>query len=116
MHRMAYEKIATCCYCGAVSTLRLGARKRRRGRDAAPEETARELKCGNCGAPLRRIKPIPMRDRPVHVDPPRSPKRRPPDRGRAPLRRRPRLSLGRFAERAEDFFEDVFDVLEDVFD
>ena len=41
-----HNKIATCCYCGARSVLRLTARD------------GHELACGSCGAPLHEMKPI----------------------------------------------------------
>ncbi|MCK0097382.1 hypothetical protein MWU60_17525 [Yoonia sp. F2084L] len=44
---MGATKIATCCYCGTKAALVL------RGKDK------HELACGNCGAPLRKLKMLP---------------------------------------------------------
>lgn len=43
---MAYQKIATCCYCGTKAALVL------RGTDH------HELTCSSCGAPMSRMKSI----------------------------------------------------------
>ena len=44
---MAYEKIATCCYCGTRAALVLKGMKRH------------ELACSSCGAPLHDMKMLP---------------------------------------------------------
>ena len=44
---MAYEKIATCCYCGTRAALVLRGSKRH------------ELACSSCGAPLHDLKRLP---------------------------------------------------------
>ncbi len=46
---MAATKIVTCCYCGAHAALVLGGEQRH------------ELRCGQCGAPLSRLKMLPIR-------------------------------------------------------
>lgn len=44
---MAYEKIATCCYCGTRAALVLAGKK------------SHELACSSCGAPLHDLKRLP---------------------------------------------------------
>lgn len=92
-------KIATCCYCGTRSMLRLTARG------------GHELACGNCGAPLHEMKAL-------REDRPRRPKRAQaayrdyddddrPRKKKKPKRRKPMWS--RALEEAFDFVEDIFD-------
>ncbi len=94
-------KIATCCYCGLRTALRLTAR------------SGHELACGSCGAPLHEMKPL-------KLDPtPQTPPKRENMFSQAAFRakskpkkkkRKPRKS---FLRRA---IEDVWDEIEDIFD
>ena len=45
---MPVTKIATCCYCGSHAALTLAGSQRH------------ELACATCGAPLRRLKQVPL--------------------------------------------------------
>ena len=98
---MAATKIATCCYCGTKAALIL------RGKDK------HELSCGNCGAPLRALKMLPLaQSRPA---PAPSKKRKKAERYAArevyrPKKRRKGKSFGR------RMFSEIWDVLEDVVD
>ena len=95
-------KIATCCYCGNKTMLKLTARG------------GHELACGRCGAPLHEMKALP-----VTQDAGRKVKRSRPAPGRHPdhderdhprhrkKRRKPMWS--RALEEAFDFVEDIFD-------
>ena len=98
---MTARKIATCCYCGTRATLVLTG------------EVRHELACSNCGAPLHDLKMLPASHsgRPNRVRP--SPARRAPerpDRPRKAKHRKPRKSWKR------RFFEEAWDVIEDIFD
>jgi len=95
-------KIATCCYCGSQTMLKLTARG------------GHELACGRCGAPLHEMKALRVRKEPDHkVKHSRpSPGRRSrsgddDDRQRKKKRRKPAWS--RALEEAFDFVEDIFD-------
>lgn len=120
------QKIATCCYCGTRAALVLRGKERH------------ELSCAACGAPLHEMKAIPQPRsdsavrpfgagqgtrrrapaKPMPVKPVAKPqsRRTAPDYDdyeddrRAPRRRRPR---GRLLRKA---FEEIWDVVEDVFD
>jgi hypothetical protein len=111
------HKIATCCYCGTRAALVM----RREGRH--------ELSCSACGAPLHEMKAIPCA-RTARAAAPASPQRRStaargpvtpayaPTRRYAPdpaphrpqKRRKPRKGLIKKA------FEEIWDVVEDIFD
>lgn len=80
------RKIVTCCYCGARAALVLGGRTGRH-----------ELACATCGAPLRKLKMLPVAAVRPAPAPPRPGKRR----------RKPWL---------RDWLEEVWDDLEDLFD
>ena len=96
-------KIATCCYCGTRTMLKLTARE------------GHELACGRCGAPLHEMKalkqqspkpqkrapdrPAPYRDR---DDDDRRPQKKAKKKRRKPL-------WSRALEEAFDFVEDIFD-------
>lgn len=87
-------KIATCCYCGTRAALVL------RG------ETRHELSCSACGAPLHNLKMLPKtpeRKAPVHM----APRTRPAKPKKPPKKRK---TFGR------KIFEEVFDLVEDIFD
>ncbi|MGI3186314.1 hypothetical protein [Nioella aestuarii] len=95
-------KIATCCYCGTRTMLRLTARG------------GHELACGNCGAPLHEMKAIPQEKvrKPKRVQPAPAAYRDSDDDYRSrkkkkPKRRKPLWS--RALEEAFDFVEDIFD-------
>ena len=96
---MHTQKIATCCYCGARTILRLTARD------------GHELACGSCGAPLHVMKPI-RTDR--HPKPrPHGPR----DDIHGPARRKPgKKRKPRKAARFWDILEEVVDVVEDILD
>ena len=87
-------KIATCCYCGSRAALVL------RG------ETRHELACASCGAPLHDLKRL--RSDAVTKSPPKRDTRRP-----KPAKARKQTSgkggLSRFFEEAWDVIEDIFD-------
>lgn len=104
-------RIATCCYCGTRAALVL------RGRDR------QELSCASCGAPLTRLRAIPVTQQtaaPVvtHSAAPMT-RRKPvsgpcraaaprPDQDRYPRKRR-KPALSRWMEEIRDVIEDVFD-------
>lgn len=103
---MAATKIATCCYCGTKAALVL------RGKDK------HELSCGNCGAPLRALKMLPMTQeraaaptaRPSRLAP-RKPAKYTAERdAQRPKKRRKNKSFGR------RMFSEIWDVIEDVVD
>ena len=91
-------KIATCCYCGTRAMMRLAGK------------VQHELVCGNCGAPLHTMKwlkepkraPVKPKSRPVPADDYRHRKR--------PKQRKKRKG---FFHKA---FEEIIDVVEDIFD
>lgn len=109
------HKIATCCYCGTRAALVM----RREGRH--------ELSCAACGAPLHHMKAIPCAKTSA---PSAKPARRnsaprdyaatarvptrsyPPDPAphRPQKRRKPRRRL------IKKVFEEIWDVVEDIFD
>ncbi len=105
------SKIATCCYCGTRAALVL------RG------DTRHELSCSNCGAPLHDLKimPTPARDAaPAHFSHPiRTPKSKGKyaAKSRADSAKKPKKKYPKKRKsRAKDWLEDVFDVIEDIFD
>lgn len=111
-------KIATCCYCGTRAALVLCGRERH------------ELSCAACGAPLHALKSMPMDDRTgggasAAAAPARRPRPAKPVTGQRPARSMPssrghqpprkkyrkrRKPLGR------KLFEELWDVVEDIFD
>lgn len=104
------RKIATCCYCGKRAALIL------RG------EGRHELSCAACGAPLREMKAMPCAAQArAAIRPSPLPKSRPKpaphpyetrgDKDRSPSRRRKRRKP--FLRKA---LEEVWDVVEDIFD
>jgi len=89
-------KIATCCYCGTRSVLKLCGTERH------------ELSCGACGAPLSSMKAIPVGVR-DEVKPSR--KRASPHVKRSKYKpKKRRKSFWRWA--AEEIWEEI----EDIFD
>lgn len=109
---MPDTKIATCCYCGHRAALQLRGAVRH------------ELACSNCGAPLHDLKMIPTAK--VGAKRQSAPPKPPPHR----LEPRPLESRWQKAESkrekkkhkkprkslAKRFFEEAFDVIEDIFD
>jgi hypothetical protein len=111
---MPATKIATCCYCGAKTALTL------RGREQ------HSLACGNCGAPLNKMKSLPVAKTRNSSERRRAPKPdwhvphgHPSDPNSLPLgghyhappkRPKRRKSFGRL------LFEGVADVIEEIFD
>lgn len=95
------RKIATCCYCGRRTELMLT------GKDL------HELTCGSCGAPIHNMKRVPSSDAPkdpvYYRDPYKQarPGAYEPHKTRKQKKRKP---WGR------KLFEEVFDVVEDIFD
>lgn len=113
-------KIATCCYCGTRAALVL--------RDGGRHE----LSCAACGAPLQALKSIPMdEDRPASRPRGNRPTQPAPVRRQAarcaPGPARPEKSASRPDKKkrrprkrrkplAARIFEEVWDVVEDIFD
>lgn len=107
---MSAYKIATCCYCGTRAALVL------RGTDR------HELSCSNCGAPLHDLKMLRKESAPNarKTDVHRSPKERVKPRPIHPKRPHPKAARKREYKKRKgkmrDFFEEVFDTIEDIFD
>lgn len=113
-------KIATCCYCGTRAALVLKG------------ETRHELACSACGAPLHDLKMLradATRDHPMALSGaagPARPKRREDKRigaatPRAIWEREKRSNPRKHKKKkrkslAKRFFEEAFDVIEDIFD
>lgn len=112
------SKIATCCYCGARAALVLTG------------DTRHELACSSCGAPLHNLKqmPVPSANKtPAHFSHPiRSPKSKgkmahksggKPKKNwhEEPYSKKKKTKKKR-GKWAKDLFEDVFDVIEEIFD
>ncbi|WP_342076218.1 hypothetical protein [Yoonia sp. SS1-5] len=103
---MAATKIATCCYCGTRAALVLRGKERH------------ELTCSNCGAPLHALKMLPIAPHgaPAADHAKRTKAHRPPARHypaqsyRKPQKRKKSKSFRR------KVFEELWDVIEDVFD
>jgi hypothetical protein len=102
------NKIATCCHCGTKAALKL-------------DQTQHTLVCGACGAPLRDLKmvPRPVAQKPAVTHQPQLRKfakpARPPEAAK-PKRKKAKKRKGWFGKRFKDLAEDVFDVVEDIFD
>ena len=107
---MPITKIATCCYCGSRTTLVLQGK------------VQHELACGSCGAPLHDLKMLPkakvgtarelVKPSRVRVRP------ADPIKGgkwdtRAASKKKKKKKKKSLAHR---FFEEAFDVIEDIFD
>lgn len=99
-------KIATCCYCGTRAALVLTGK------------TRHELSCAACGAQLHDLKMLPKRDEPRPVQQAHTPRpglssheramAKTPDR----YRKKPKKKKS-FRRK---FLEEIFDVVEDIFD
>ncbi len=103
MHRNT--KIATCCYCGTRATLAL-------------RQDLHVLACARCGAPLRKLKNLPIERHAAsssgdslarHGQVRQSPVRD----SRKPLKKRGK-SKGKF--KAKHWLGEIFDEIEDIFD
>lgn len=99
------RKIATCCYCGTRAVLVL-------------DQSRHELACSACGAPLHDMKlmPVPQESRQIRRSPPAKPAEHKivtKERRVKPVKkykRRKRKPLSR------KIFEEIWDVVEDIFD
>lgn len=99
-------RIATCCYCGNRSVLEL------RG------DLRRQLACPACGARLSEMKPLKTEHPGKRTAPRPAPHPFPEETARQkprPSRRKPKKRKT-FARRAKSVFEEIFDVVEDIFD
>ena len=107
---MPTDKIATCCYCGARAALIL------RG------ENRHELSCSNCGAPLHDLKMLRKDAKTSPSDGPRKVKSssRPNPRPSHPNQPHPKAVKRKKHKKRKgimrSFFEEAFDVIEDIFD
>jgi len=99
-------KLATCCYCGVRTTLKLTARH------------GHELACGSCGAPLHEMKPLKVDATPQ--TPPRSESQFANTAYRKKKADRKSYHKPRKQERRKSFFQralsEVWDEIEDIFD
>ena len=98
------HKVVTCCYCGSRAALSL------KGKDS------HELSCSSCGAPLHNLKMLRLDrtgDREL-VD------RRQPAFAKAPKPSKKAYKADKAAKkrksRRKSFFEEAFDLIEDIFD
>ena len=102
---MPSPKIVTCCYCGTRAALVLRGRERH------------ELSCASCGAPLHDLKMLRADHKEdaelVKPSPIRSRAPNSPERARRPDSRRRKKRRKGFGQR---FFEEAWDVIEDIFD
>lgn len=97
---MAQTKIATCCYCGTRAALVLKG------------DLRHELACASCGAPLHNMKHLKSDfadTRPKHK--PRKPAAA-VERKAAKKVKKKKAKKGR----AHRFFDEAFDLLDDIFD
>lgn len=115
---MSGTKIATCCYCGHRAALEL------RG------SVRHELACAQCGAPLHDLKAVPARKvgakrAPSPVKPPPHRLKRDPEkrydreekyREDSDKKRRKSKKKKRKKGLTERFFDEAFDIIEDIFD
>ncbi len=93
------HKIATCCYCGTRAALKL------------TEIGRHELSCSACGAPLHDLKQMPL-ERPKYKSTPANPEL--PMRSRKKPEKKRKKKRRTFSYR--EAFEELFDVVEDIFD
>ncbi|MBO9479158.1 hypothetical protein J7382_16560 [Shimia sp. R11_0] len=108
---MQASKIATCCYCGTRAALVL------RG------DIRHELSCASCGAPLHNLKHLPRAPDQAEMLPKtqgRKPKGKTIQSAKTDWenasRKRPKDKRKKRKARFSDWVEDVFDVIEDIFD
>ncbi|MEW9921355.1 hypothetical protein AB2B41_17225 [Marimonas sp. MJW-29] len=96
-------KIATCCYCGSRSALKL-------------DRQRHELACASCGAPLSVLKMMPAsRPSPEPAVSHHPSPRRFPNKPTARLSSKPRRRKDR-KNWLKEIAEEVFDLVEDIFD
>ena len=103
---MPQIKKATFCYCGSHTTLRLAGKVRH------------ELRCSNCGAPLSRMKMLPIAAARVSA-PVAAPTRPQPSSARNDLRGKPwgKRKKGRYRKGfLREMVEEIWDEIEDIFD
>ena len=101
-----HMKIATCCYCGTRAALVLN-------------KVWHELACGSCGAPLREMKRMPQRaSQPVKAVSDRgvAAARSGKSRSRSTRKYDPQKSRERRKSFRKKLFEELWDVVEDIFD
>ncbi|WP_223428563.1 hypothetical protein [Tateyamaria pelophila] len=91
-------KIATCCYCGTRAALVLAGKERH------------ELACSSCGAPLHNLKMLPKNRTTDRMSP------RPSAMQTQPRPKPSKKKMKRRKSRWGELFEDVFDIVEDIFD
>lgn len=99
------SKVATCCFCGSTTVLRL-------------DKQRHELSCGSCGAPLRDLKMLPVAGKKKSKAVSHQPDlRRFPEKSKAVAykKTKPRKAKKRKGW-FKDLAEDVFDLVEDIFD
>ncbi len=105
-----HMKIATCCYCGTRAALVLN-------------KVRHELSCGACGAPLHDMKMMPQHGKKsVKSSAPASSRRTAPVKKRqyddyeSPRSYRRQKSKKRRKSWGKKVFEELWDVVEDIFD
>lgn len=98
-------KIATCCYCGSKTALKLA-----KGRH--------ELSCAKCGAPLRSLKSLPVAAKPAkRAVSHQSTERRFAQKPKAVSNKKAKpRKVKKQRGWLKDFAEDVFELVEDIFD
>lgn len=102
-------KIATCCHCGSKAALKL-------------EAGRHELSCASCGAPLRNLKMLPKaqvaapeRARPAISHQPEV-RRFPEKRSAAVYKKAKPRKVKKRKGWFKNLAEEVFDLVEDIFD
>lgn len=100
-------KIATCCFCGSRAALRL-------------DKGRHELACANCGAPLREMKRLPKAEERVeaavdHRELRHFPVAAKKQKAKKPVKKPDRKKSKRKAW-WKDAAEELFDLVEDIFD
>lgn len=95
---MVAQKIATCCYCGTRAALVI-------------DRTRHELACSSCGAPLHDLKMLPKHHPgPRELVKPTGLRDKAKPKLKKTKKKKKRKSL------SSKIFEEVFDVIEDIFD
>ena len=101
---MTVTKIATCCYCGSHAALSLMGGQRH------------ELACATCGAPVSRLKQLPL----ARAVPDKRPELRSFGRTTAsaadPRARKKTRKVKKGKSLARKAFSELWDVVEDIFD
>lgn len=104
-------KIATCCHCGSKAALTL-------------DQGRHELACASCGAPLHDLKMLPKRKTESAAPKPRKRaishqpevRRFPAEERRQIVQKRKPKKVKRRRSWLKEFAEEVFDLVEDIFD